>query len=432
MGEAGTLTARQVVDTISNTLSLVDARLSDHGRRVANFVCPALKHMGRYSDRQIRDICLAALVHDIGAFKTEEVSQLLRFETVNVWDHSVFGYVFMKDLSPFAALAPAVFFHHADLEWLERLHPSYHDIAQIIHIADRLDVMVMGGAALDRKNFDAFFTAHRGGLFRGDLVDLFRDVLFGDADRDGGKADFRDVLPGTPFTRRETEDCLNMLVLSIDFRSPQTSTHTLAVKCIAKALADFMGLPEEDRERIALGAMLHDLGKQGTPLSILESRGSLSDDQMAVMRRHVVLSDLILRDSVDDDVRLIAVRHHEKLDGSGYPDGLRAEDLTLPQRLMAVADVLSALMGVRSYKGAFPKEKVMGIINEQKARGKLDAQVIDCAGEHYEALRALVDETAESAFAVYERVRDEYARYKYMVEGILRKNALLLPETLAW
>ncbi len=424
-----TVTARQLVNIVSNTLSLVDPRLSNHGVRVANLVHPVVKRSGNYTEGQMRDICLAALVHDLGAFRTEEVDKIVHFETDDVWPHSIFGAVFMYELSPLARLAPAVFFHHADLEGLERLHPSYHEIAQIIHIADRLDVLLLSGEKPDLPTFDRFFGGHRGKLFRGDLIDLVRDAVFA-PDRAAG--DFRDLLPGTAFSPQDTEGYLNMIVLSIDFRSPQTATHTLAVASIAKMLAGLMGMPDGEIARIALGAMLHDLGKQGTPLSILESDSRLDDKDMAIMKNHVVLSNDILKGNVDDDIRLIAVRHHEKLDGSGYPDGLTAESLTQPQRLLAVADILSALMGTRSYKAAFPKERVLGIINGEKAGGRLDPVLVDCAAENYERLREVVEDTSAAAFSLYDRIKGKYELYRNKMEGRVPSDRYIIPEPLRW
>ncbi len=424
-----TITARQLVNIISNTLSLVDPRLSNHGVRVANLVHPVLRRSGRYTDGQMRDICLAALVHDIGAFRTEEVDKIIHFETEDVWAHSIFGAVFLRELSPLARLAPAVFFHHADVKWLERLHPSYREIAQMIHIADRADVLLLSGERLEPATFSRFFESHRDTLFRGELIDLARDAFFA-PDRE--QTDFRDLLPGESFSPEDTEAYLNMIALSIDFRSPQTATHTLAVASIAKTMAELMEMSDPEIARLSLGAMLHDLGKQGTPLSILESHGRLDEREMAIMKRHVVLSNDILVGNVDNDIRLIAVRHHEKMDGSGYPDGLTAESLTRPQRLLAVADILSALMGTRSYKAAFPKERVLEIINSEKARGKLDPTVVDCANANYERIREVVEDTSDAAFRLYDRIRSKYDLYRNKVEGKEASDTYIIPEPLRW
>ena len=95
--------------------------------------------------------------------------------------------------------------------------------------------------------------------------------------------------------------------------------------------------------------MFHDLGKIGIPLEILENPGRLTLEDMAVMKTHVEKTAVILNGWVSEEIRDLALRHHEKLNGTGYPDGLSASQLTLPQRILAVADIFSALTGERSY-----------------------------------------------------------------------------------
>ncbi|MCD8139118.1 MAG: hypothetical protein LUE17_04965 [Planctomycetaceae bacterium] len=139
--------SRNVVNIINNTLNLVDPRLINHGGRVAGHVYQVLRARGGMDDKTIRDICLLAVLHDIGAYKTEEIDRMVEFETEEVWSHSIYGFLFLKYLSPLTHLTPALFFHHASVPQLRHCHPEYHQLAQIIHIADRLDIMtqIVGG-----------------------------------------------------------------------------------------------------------------------------------------------------------------------------------------------------------------------------------------------------------------------------------------------
>ena len=122
---------------------------------------------------------------------------------------------------------------------------------------------------------------------------------------------------------------------------------------ISYELAKRMGLKGRALSDIYFGSLLHDLGKIGIPVEILEFPGKLSPQAMRIMRTHVELTGLILGPDVEEKIRKIAMRHHEKLDGSGYPLGLTAMDLSLEERIVAVADIVSALAGTRSYKEAF-------------------------------------------------------------------------------
>ena len=124
---------------------------------------------------------------------------------------------------------------------------------------------------------------------------------------------FADELP----VAGEAASYLDMLVHVIDFRSRHTVTHTVTTAWVAYELGLRLTKDEEAVARIYCGALLHDLGKIGVPLGILEKPGKLSPDEMAIMRTHVTLTEDILAGCVDEDVLHAAVRHHEKLDGSG-------------------------------------------------------------------------------------------------------------------
>ena len=119
-------------------------------------------------------------------------------------------------------------------------------------------------------------------------------------------------------------------------------------------------------------AMLHDIGKIKTPTAILEKAGRLTSQERSVMELHVVHTREIIKNTVLPEVLEIAARHHEKLDGSGYPQGLNAADLTLPQRILAVADIASALVSKRSYKEKMSKSSVVKILNDMVQENKID------------------------------------------------------------
>ncbi len=421
------LPTKSVANIIGNTLNLIDPRLVDHGNRVAEIVARVLRTQGTYTETQQRDICMLALIHDIGAYKTDEINRLTVFETVNVWQHSIYGYLFVKLLTPLARLAPVVFFHHADCAELCHVHPSYHELAQIFHIADRVDILSTKRGGVEPDVFRRFFHPHRGGKFRSDMIDLFERALFAEKWPGPAMARFDDLL----FDSGVAGNYLYMMALSIDFRSPQTVTHTVGVMRIARRLCDLLGMPAEERQRVGLGAMLHDLGKQGIPLDILEAPGSLTPEQMEIMRTHVKLSEDILTGNVDERIVRIAVRHHEKLVGGGYHHGLSAPDLTQSERLVAVADVLSALLGRRSYKEPFPRDRVLTIMDSMAKSGALDPDIIALAKDNYDDIAEAMHRTAEEAESLYTLINEQYASYLERTEHF-GKGGLVLTEELRW
>ena len=153
---------------------------------------------------------------------------------------------------------------------------------------------------------------------------------------------------------------------ALDLRDKETEGHTLRVAEMALALARAMGLSEAELTHLRRGALLHDIGKMGIPDSILHKPAQLTDEEWRIMRRHPtyayeMLSPIdYLRPALD-----VPYCHHEKWDGSGYPRGLKGEQIPLIARIFAVADVWDALRSDRPYRAAWPEDKVRNNIREQ-------------------------------------------------------------------
>ena len=149
---------------------------------------------------------------------------------------------------------------------------------------------------------------------------------------------------------------------------------------------------------------MHDVGKIGIPLSILEKPGKLDDEEMKVMRTHVELTEDILEGCIEPVLLQAAARHHEKLDGSGYPRGHAAE-LSMPDRIIAVADIVSARWATRSYKKAYPKEKVLELLAWHVETGKIDCIVVETMTRDYDAIMLSVAAACQPVAAAHERVQ---------------------------
>jgi putative nucleotidyltransferase with HDIG domain len=162
----------------------------------------------------------------------------------------------------------------------------------------------------------------------------------------------------------------------VDAKSPYTASHSAGVAEIAEAIAVTLGLDAPTRRLLRRAGLLHDVGKLGVSNRILDKPGKLDAEEWVAMRRHPELSRLIL-DAVPAlaDVARLAGTHHERLDGSGYPDGLTAAELALPDRILQVADVAEALSAERPYRAALPVEEVLAIIGRD-AGERLDARCV--------------------------------------------------------
>lgn len=406
---------REIMNMAKRAFDLVDARLIGHGERVSRIMYRLLKIEAAYSPLEMRNLLILAAFHDIGAYKMEEIDRMLEFETKNVWNHSIYGYLFFHYFSFLKDMALAVLFHHTPWSTVrdaEEVPERMKRAAQLLHLADRADIY-FENSQLNKcsEDFIAVLEQKEESEFSKEVIALARqtELFLGKGNEEEERLEYEQAIEAVPFTQNEREDLLKMLTYAIDFRSPHTVTHTITTTIISLELANRLCNHPEDVRNVFAGAMLHDLGKIGIPVEILEFPGKLSPQAMKVMKSHVALTQHILGGSVSDTVREIALRHHEKLDGSGYPRGLSAKDLDMPQRIVAVADIISALTGTRSYKEAFSKEKTTAIIRDMADKGFLDSSVTALAIEELDGIMKSVKEQADPILHVYREMQNRYA-----------------------
>ncbi|MER0238890.1 HD-GYP domain-containing protein [Fulvimarina sp. MAC8] len=152
----------------------------------------------------------------------------------------------------------------------------------------------------------------------------------------------------------------------IDSKSPFTSGHSERVAVYAEMTARQLGHSEADCRWLKRAALLHDIGKLGVSNSILDKNGKLDDEEWVAMRAHAELSESILaRVPIFSEMALIGGAHHEKLDGRGYPRGLKAQEINERTRIVSVADVFDALTTDRPYRAAMPVEKALSIMRSE-------------------------------------------------------------------
>jgi Response regulator containing a CheY-like receiver domain and an HD-GYP domain len=161
------------------------------------------------------------------------------------------------------------------------------------------------------------------------------------------------------------------LARAIEFRDAGTSAYLERMARVAGLIAEQLGLPEDDVRLIEMAAPLHDMGKIAIPDAVLLKQGKLNDEELAIMRRHPRIGHELLSGSQNRFIQvgaLIALRHHERYDGSGYPDGLVGEAIPLEARIVAVADVFDALISPRPYKEAWTMEATLAYLYAQRGR----------------------------------------------------------------
>ena len=188
---------------------------------------------------------------------------------------------------------------------------------------------------------------------------------------------FRDLQRSNQEIAAAYDTTLEGWVRTLSLRDGETEDHTQRVTEITMKLAATLGIDDPDLEYMRRGSLLHDIGKMGIPDSILLKSGPLTEDEREIIRKHPVYAyELLspisyLRPALD-----IPYCHHEKWDGSGYPRGLKGEEIPLAARLFAVADVWDALRSNRPYRPAWTLERARRYLREQSG-SHFDPQVVE-------------------------------------------------------
>jgi putative two-component system response regulator len=174
-------------------------------------------------------------------------------------------------------------------------------------------------------------------------------------------------------------EALYRLTRAAEYKDEDTGSHIQRMSHYSAAIAKTMGLNDRTVEYILYAAPMHDVGKIGIPDRILLKPGKLTDEEWIIMKQHTTIGGRILEGSKAGYIRLgeiVALTHHEKWDGSGYPLGLKGTKIPLVGRIVAIADVFDALMSKRPYKEAFSLEKSYEIL--RAGRGShFDPDVVD-------------------------------------------------------
>lgn len=383
-----------MVWALAKALDLVSREVSHHHTRVACLTDSIAVELGLpLADR--RNLLLAALLHDAGALSLQGRLEALSFETDGI-THSQAGYALLS-LSPHLAdVARLVLHHHTSYNLLKSIAPDLSQ-ANIINLADRLDVMLprRGGAVESVDDAVIKLAGNAGTMFHPDYVAALRRASMRGSLHECFSSPWALLNRLDPAMACETLDTQGLLDFSavfshiIDFRSRFTATHSRGVAACARKLGELSGFTEEEQLEIYLAGLLHDIGKLAISSEILEKPAGLSEDEFHRMKTHPERTAEVLGEIPGlERVNRWASQHHERVDGSGYPHGLKGPELEIGSRIMAVADIFTALSEDRPYRSGMTEEQTRSVLTELCETGALDPIVANLLFANYAALDA--------------------------------------------
>ena len=206
---------------------------------------------------------------------------------------------------------------------------------------------------------------------------------------------------------------VKLLIYLLDFKSTVTMQHSINTSCYAVCLGIRLNLSDKELVDLFISAFLHDVGKIAISPRILESPNKLTDKEREIMQKHVEYSRHILKGILSDKIVENVYRHHEKLNGSGYPNHLKAKDLTMVQRILTVADITSALNDSRSYKTEYTKERTESIIEKMTLDGELDPEITKYIQTDFDTIQKEIRYLQELLSVDFSNVIQKYNDYMY-------------------
>lgn len=409
MKKNSNVTLKQMISIIHRAINSVDKRLLNHGERVAYIMLNLLKAEGSYSNEEILDTCAISIFHDIGAYKVAERDKLVDIDTKTPFDHAIYGSLFIKYFSPLSNLHNVVLVHHFTCKYFKDRHMDIISREGILlSFADYIDRIYLCKKELtqayikdhaveyDEEYIELLMSANKEFNFINKLIN------------NSYVKELYDFFETRILTRKEVISYSKMLAYSIDFRSEATVKHTILVEAVSYQIAKLCKLDEKTLSKIKVAAVLHDIGKIAIPVDILEKPGKLTDDEFEIMKSHAIIGYNILSDLNIDDIRDMGTLHHEKLDGAGYPFGLKENKLTTEMRIIAIGDITSALLGIRSYKEEFNKDKVIRILNNMAKDNKIDLHITNLLIDNYDFIIQEATRQASDLMTKYLNITTEY------------------------
>ncbi|HHW29477.1 MAG TPA: HD domain-containing protein [Syntrophomonadaceae bacterium] len=400
----------------SDAMDLISPILSNHHQQVA-YLSFFLAEQVKLPVEQQKDVFLAALVHDFGVLSKKERLELVETEPLTVNNHGFRGARLLERFRPLQNAARIVKFHHVPWNNGDGRFYMGEDVpfaSHIVHLADRTCAMLRPDINVLTQLPDVLAAVREKSntKFEPGLV----DILFELKDKEYVWLDL--MTSRSPVKKMPENGLSEILVLEIDdivdlafmfsqiidFRSRFTACHSAGVAKTAEQLAQLVGFSPFECKMMLIAGYLHDLGKVTVDNRILEKPGKLSEEEFNEIRAHTYYTYHLL-DAIPqfDTIKIWAAYHHEKLNGTGYPFHIKEDNLPLGSRVMAVADVFTAITEDRPYRRGMDDEQAIRVLNSMVAEGSLDGMVVEVLLDHFHEINTLRQHAQQEATERYDR-----------------------------
>lgn len=404
------ITSKDLCYLITSTLRLIDKGPMDHGLRVAYFLLKMLECRGGYVEYELAENILLAMIHDIGAYKTEDLSKKLNYETIDVMPHSIYGYLFMRYLSPMKEKSKILLYHHVDYAQLEAIDYKYKDIANFIGFSERVDLYNNTmGKAFDYRLLSKYekvkYSSEAIQLFNHAQIkyDVFSNVKSGEYLKE-----LSQILEYIIFNEEEKKNYIELLMYIMGFRSEYAVTDAVTTICICREIAKLLKVSAEDKEKLYYAALVHDIGMLTVSEKILDAPRALTQEETTKMRKHVNIAESVLKQYLDTEIVEIAITHHERSNGSGYYRGLKEENMNILQMILQIADTITGMINQRSYRTIKNKEFIINVLEDEANHGRFNKKIVKIFCSNYDSILIEVRKESKKILNLHSKLNIQY------------------------
>lgn len=404
------ISSKNIFLLLRDTLKLIDRRPMDHGSRTGYILYKMLECKGGYEKFELADFVMLATLHDIGVYETDKIGDRIQYEFKNPIPHSTYGFLFLKNITPLSDKAKMVLHHRTALNNFPKEDFEYRLETEFLALAEAAEIYHLAlGEGFDYK----MFKKQEGTFYSGTALSYLdmaveKYDIFAHIEDESYQKELDSLLDYMIFTNEDKRKYMEVLMFCIGFRSDIALVDSVTSLCVSTELATRLGLSESSLEKLYYGSLVHDIGMLAIPTSIIEAPRKLSSEEISQMRTHVEIEEKILLNRLDSEVVAIATRHHERLDGSGYPNGIKASAMNKEQFILQVADVVTGLTCERSYRSTRTKEEVIEILESEINKGRLDSRITRIFIESYDEIMQIVREESDKALETYQMLKNKY------------------------
>ncbi len=408
--------SRDICILCREILRLINKKIMDHSSRVGYILYRMMQCEGKYEDFELAEFALLGMLHDIGAFKVDSDSDILKFDMTDVMPHSIYGSLFIKYLSPFGdERSKILMYHHIDHKQLEDVKLENKQVANYLNLANVVDIYNNSiGAKFDYLRLKSYI----GTKFSQESFELCAQAqkkydIFEKLKNGQYKEELDDVFDNMMLSDGEKNKFIELLMYISGFGDEGNVINTVTSSCVAMEIADRMrDVTEEEKSVLYYASILHDVGMLSVPSEIITAPRKLTPQEMETMRRHVEVTDQLLRGRVNDKVADVVLAHHERGDGSGYPNHMENTQMNMPMRILQVADTITGLTCERPYHDPRPKEAVISILKNEVDHNKFHRGVVMTFVEAYDDIMSLVKKRTGEITVNWSQLNKQYETIK--------------------